>query len=66
MRFNVQRKTVQSHYDDTMCILFEGRHQGSRPFLHTNRHKHVAQLCRECCCPADKTDNHLANCKAKT
>jgi len=33
---------------------------------HTNRNKHVKQLCRECYCPTDKTDNHLANCKAKT
>ena len=33
---------------------------------HTNRNKHVKQLCRECYCPTDKTDNHLANYKAKT
>ena len=33
---------------------------------YTNRNKHVKQLCRECYCPTDKTDNHLANYKAKT
>jgi len=33
---------------------------------YTNRNKHVKQLCRECYCPTDKTNNHLANYKAKT
>ena len=31
-----------------------------------NRNKHVAHLCRECHCPTDQSDNHLANHKAKT
>ena len=31
-----------------------------------NRNKHVKQLCRECMCPTDESDNHLANYKAKT
>ena len=31
-----------------------------------NRNKHVAHLCRECHCPTDQSDNHLANYKAKT
>jgi len=31
-----------------------------------NQNKHVAHLCRECHCPTDQNDNHLANHKAKT
>jgi len=31
-----------------------------------NRNRHVAHLCRECHCPTDQSDNHLANYKAKT
>jgi len=31
-----------------------------------NRNKHVAHLCRECHCPTNESDNHLANHKAKT
>ena len=31
-----------------------------------NRNIHVAHLCRECHCPTDQSDNHLANYKAKT
>ena len=33
---------------------------------YTNRNKHAAQLCRECYCPTDESDNHLANFRAKT
>jgi len=33
---------------------------------HTNQNKHAKQLWREWHCPTNKTDNHLANHKAKT
>jgi len=31
-----------------------------------NQNKHIKHLCRECHCPTDQSNNHLANDKAKT
>ena len=31
-----------------------------------NRNAHIVHLCQECCCPAGKSDNHLAKHEGKT